>query len=291
MRIPDIRTALRSATPDRLVPFVVTAIAFGILFWAPFTTLLRDWWSDPEAGHGLLLGPIALILAWKRGIIPNASGQRALGIALLIPAVLMRYVSGLAAELFTMRGSMLLALVALVVYLYGLRQIVHWWLPFTLIALSVPIPAVVMGSLALPLQFKASQMGAALLEARNVPVTLAGNVLYLPGRALFVTEACSGLRSLTSLLALGVLIAGLWLRSPYARVLIMLASIPIAMLLNGVRVFLTGFLVYYVNPALADGFMHYTEGWVIFVVAFGLLGALAWGVLKVEQLFKPAAAV
>ena len=113
MRIPDIRTALRSATPDRLVPVIATFIAFGILFWAPFTTLLRDWWSDPEAGHGLLLGPIALILAWKRGIVPNPLGQRALGIVLLIPAVLMRYVSGLAAELFTMRGSMILALVAL----------------------------------------------------------------------------------------------------------------------------------------------------------------------------------
>src|SRR5262245_65059284 len=102
MRIPDIRSALRSVTPDRLVPVLVTAIAFGVLFWAPFTTLLRDWWSDPEAGHGLLLGPIAVILAWRRGIAPKAREQRALGIALLLPAVLLRYVSGLAAELFTM---------------------------------------------------------------------------------------------------------------------------------------------------------------------------------------------
>ena len=287
LRIPDVRAVVRNATLDRLIPVAATAIAFAVLFWAPFTTLLRDWWSDPEAGHGLLLGPIALILAWKSGITPKARAQRGLGGALLVVAILLRYLSGLAAELFTMRGSMLLGLAALVVFAYGVRQVLHWWLPFALLALSVPIPAVVMGTLALPLQFKASQMGAALLELRNVPVTLAGNVLYLPGRSLFVTEACSGLRSLTSLLALGVLIAGIWLRSPVARSFIVLISIPIAVVLNGIRVFLTGFLVYYVNPAFADGFLHYTEGWVIFIVAFAILGAFAWTLVQVERRFRP----
>lgn len=272
-----------------LIPLAFAALAFAILFWSPFRTLLRDWWSDPEAGHGLLLGPVALFLAWKRGLDPAAQAQPRLGITLLLFAVLLRYLSGLAAELFTMRASMLIGVVALVVYLYGMRQVVRWWLPFTLLALSVPIPAVVLGTLALPLQFKASQLGAALLELRNVPVTLAGNVLYLPGRALFVTEACSGLRSLTALLSLGVLIAGIWLRYPLTRVLLIAAAIPIAMILNGVRVFLTGFLVYYVNPALADGFMHMTEGWVIFVVAFAILGGIAWVLTQIERHLKPAA--
>jgi exosortase len=270
-----------------LLPFALAAVAFVILFWSPFRTLLRDWWSDPEAGHGLLLGPVAVFLAWKRGIDPAARAQPTLGLSILIFAVLLRYLSGLAAELFTMRASMLIGIGAAVVYLYGLRQVARWWLPFTLLVLSVPIPAVVLSSAALPLQFKASQLGATLLEARNVPVKLAGNVLYLPGRALFVTEACSGLRSLTALLSLGVLIAGLWVRFPITRVLLVAMAIPIAMVLNGVRVFLTGFLVYYVNPALADGFMHLTEGWVIFVVAFAILGALAWCLVQIESYLRP----
>ena len=270
-----------------LLPFAIAALAFVVLFWSPFRTLLRDWWSDPEAGHGLLLGPVALFLAWKRGIDPTAIAQPRLGVALLGIAVVLRYVSGLAAELFTMRASMMLAFVAVVVYFYGLRQVMRWWLPFTLLALSVPIPAVVLSSAALPLQLTASQWGAALLETRNVPVTLAGNVLYLPGRALFVTEACSGLRSLTALLSLGVLIAGIWLRFPVTRLLLIATAIPIAMVLNGVRVFLTGFLVYYVNPALADGFMHMTEGWMIFVIAFAILGALAWVLVQIEGYLKP----
>jgi len=164
----------------------------------------------------------------------------------------------------------------------GLRQARHWWLPTALLALSIPLPAVVLGSLAFPLQLKASQLGAAMLELRHVPVQLAGNVIHLPGQSLFVTEACSGLRSLTALLALGVLIGGLWLRSVPARVLIVVAAIPVAMVLNGLRIFLTGFSAYFISPAAAEGIMHYSEGWAMFVLAFGILGLVSWAAAAVE---------
>lgn len=259
-----------------LLPALVAAAAFGVLFWEPLVTLGRDWWSDPDAGHGLLLAPLALVLAWRAGPTPAARTQPALGVTLLMLAVALRYLSGLAAELFTMRLSLLGAAAALVIYARGVPQLARWWLPAVLLALSVPLPDVLTGTLAFPLQLKASQLGAALLEARHVPVRLAGNVLHLPGRSLFVTEACSGLRSLTALLALGVLIGGLWLRTWWGRAAIVALAIPVAMLLNGVRIFLTGFLVYFVSPDLGDGVMHYTEGWGIFVVAFGILAACAW---------------
>lgn len=259
----------------RLVPFLATAAAFLILFWSPLLTLGRDWWSDPDAGHGLLLAPLAVYLAWKRGLVEDSKGQVVFGLLILAAAVLLRYVSGLAAELFTMRASMLGALFGLVVFHLGFRQLLHWWLPASLLVLSVPLPEVVLGSIALPLQFRASQMGAGLLEWRSVPVLLDGNVIRLPGRSLFVTEACSGLRSLASLISLGLLIGGLWLRHPLTRVLLIATAIPVAMFLNGVRVFLTGFLVFYVDPKLGEGFMHLTEGWIIFVVAFAILGGVA----------------
>ena len=183
-----------------------------------------------------------------------------------------------------MRMSLLGAAAGLVVFVAGVRQLRHWWLPALLLLLSVPLPAVLLGSLAFPLQLRASQFGAALLQWRHVPVQVAGNVIHLPGQSLFVTEACSGLRSLTALLALGLLIGGLWLRSTWTRVFIMLSAIPVAMFLNGIRIFLTGFLVYFVDPRLADGVMHLSEGWMMFVVAFGMLGALTWVTARVEKL-------
>ena len=284
-------TATTSALPlsdwkKTPVPLIIAGLAFLVAFGEPMATLARDWWSDPEAGHGLLLFPVAVWLAWKRGLV-EPRPQPALGMTLLVGAVLLRFLSGLAAELFTMRGSLIGAILALIVYTLGWRQLVRWWLPLVLLILSVPLPSVVLGSLALPLQFKASQWGAALLDMRHVPVRLNGNVIMLPpGQSLFVTEACSGLRSLTALLALGVLIAGLWLRSPWSRLILVFAAIPVAMVLNAVRIFITGFVAYFINPDLVQGIMHYSEGWVIFVVAFMILAGLAW-LLRLIELRKP----
>jgi exosortase len=279
------RPAFPAIAADRWLPYGVTALAFALLFANPARTLTRDLLTNPDAGHGLLLLPIAAWMAWKRGVSPKAAAQPYLGIAALLAAVLLRYVSGLAAELFTMRFSMLMAALALVVFYAGVRQLVHWWLPITLVVLSIPLPVVVLGSLALPLQLQASHIGAALLEWRHVPVMLNGNVLQIPGHTLFVTEACSGLRSLSALLALGVLVGGMWLKYPISRVLLLLLTLPVAVLLNGVRVFLTGFLVFFVDPALGEGFMHMTEGWIIFVAAFLILGAMAWALLHAESFY------
>jgi exosortase len=162
-----------------------------------------------------------------------------------------------------------------VVYYFGVRQVLHWWLPFVLLGLSVPLPELITQALSLPLQFKASQMGAALLEMRNIPVLLTGNVIRLPGQELFVAEACSGLRSLTALLSMAVLLSAMVLRSPISRALLILAAVPIAIVINGVRVFLTGFLVFFVNPELGRGFMHLTEGWLLFLVSLSCLAGFA----------------
>jgi exosortase len=244
--------------------------------------LLLDWWSEPDAGHGLLLAPLAVVLAWRRGVVKDPRPQQVIGLILLGGSVLLRYASGLAAEFFTMRLSMFGALVGLIVFAWGLRQVRHWWLPLALFLLAIPLPQVVLGSLALPLQFQASRFGAALLDWRHVPVLLQGNVIHLPGQSLFVTEACSGLRSLTALLSLGVLIGGIWLRIPVLRAVLIALAIPIAMLLNGLRIFITGFLVYFIDPSLGAGIMHYTEGWAMFVAAFALLGCVAWLLIQLE---------
>jgi exosortase len=266
-----------------LLPTIVTVVAFAILFAQPFALLVRDWWTLPESGHGLLLGPVAVWLAWKAGIRRGAVGNVALGLAMLAIAVIIRYMSGLAAELFTMRASMVLALGGLTVYYFGFRQLLHWWLPFLLLCLAIPLPELITQALALPLQFKASELGAALLRTRDIPVLLTGNVIRIPGQELFVTEACSGLRSLTALLSLAVLMGGLMLRLPILRVLLVAIAIPIAILINGVRVFLTGFLVYFVDPKLGTGFMHLTEGWLLFVVSFGFIGGATWLALVAER--------
>ena len=265
---------------------VATLVAFILLFRQPFVSMVHDWWDLPEAGHGLLLAPVAIWLAWREGIRKDASPNHVGGIAVIAVAVLLRFGASLAAELFVMRASMVMAIGGLTVFHFGTRQLVRWWLPFTLACLSIPLPELVTQALALPLQFRASRMGAALLQMRNVPVQLSGNVIRLPGRELFVTEACSGLRSLTALLSVAVLMSTLVLRSAIGRVLLVLLAIPIAIVVNGIRVFITGFLVYRVSPALGAGFMHDTEGWLLFIGSMSLLAAVAWIALQSERLVQ-----
>jgi exosortase len=154
-----------------------------------------------------------------------------------------------------------------------------------LLVLSVPLPQVVLSSLAFPLQLRASRMGAWLLELRDIPVLLEGNIINLPGQTLFVTEACSGLRSLTALVSLGFLLGALWLRHPASRALLLVSILPIAILVNGFRVFLTGYLVVFVDPAMGEGFMHMTEGWGLFVVALLITAGVTVVLRQVETLW------
>ena len=148
--------------------------------------------------------------------------------------------------------------------------------PTVLTALSIPIPEVILNTVALPLQFTASKIGAGLLAWRKIPVLLTGNVIRIPGQELFVAEACSGLRSLTALISLGVLLGALFLKHWPTRLLLVMVTIPIAILINGFRVFLTGFLVLFVSPDMAQGAMHTGEGMLTFGGAFLLTGLVTW---------------
>jgi exosortase len=264
-------------TPDvlrRTVPLVlITASAFLALFGATFVTLLRDWWTNPEAGHGLLLGPLSFLLLWRYRT-SERSPAMVLGLSILLGAVGLRILSGMAAEQYTMRLSMIVAVAGLTVCFAGGRQLRAWWLPLALLVLSIPLPELILSALALPLQFEASELGASLLRARHVPVALTGNVIRIPGHELFVTEACSGLRSLTALLSLAVLMGGVSFNHVVSRWLLIGIAIPIAIVVNGVRIFVTGFAVYFISPETGTGLFHVTEGWAMFVVAFAALWVL-----------------
>lgn len=261
----------------------VTTAAFLVLFIDPLISLGRQWWNDPDAGHGLLLAPVAGWLAWKAGLHPARRAQRGWGTALLVAAVLSRATGALAAELFTQRFAAWIALLGLVVFAWGWQQVRAWWLPLTVLLLSIPLPAVVVNRLAIPLQFRASALGTALIEWREIPVRTNGNVISIPGQRLFVAEACSGLRSLTALLSLGVLAGGIYLRTIPARFALLLLTIPVAIAVNGARIFLTAFLMYFVDPALGRGFMHTSEGWAMFVVALLAIAGIALVLERVER--------
>jgi len=266
------------------VPLGAALAFFAILYAKPAYLLVRDWtnFDNPDSGTGLLLAPLAFYFAFQTGMKKQREPAIALAIVFLLSAIGIRFVSDLAAEQFTMRVSMLIGAAGVILWFFGVKQLLAWWLPFVLLGLAIPLPELVITKLTAPLQLVASRIGATLIEARNIPVLLNGNVIRIPGHDLFVAEACSGLRSLTALVNLGVLLGAMLLARPWSRVTLLVLAVPMAILINGFRIFLTAFLVYFVSPEAGSGFMHTTEGWLMFVIAFASLGAVASLLLFIE---------
>jgi len=203
------------------------------------------------------------------------------GLCLTLAVALM--VVGRAAGTATLpRLALVLALVGLVIWYAGVRQVLAWWLPFLLVLLTIPIPETMISAVTMPLQGVAATIGAKLLALRGIPVLLSGNIITVPGHRLFVSEACSGLHSLTALIGMAILLGALLLRTFVGRISLLVLSIVAAVLMNGFRVFLTGFLVVFVSPSLGEGFMHLTEGYLLFLVSLAVLGGLAFGLAAIE---------
>ena len=279
-------SARRTVAIDKSLwlPLGAALLLFAGLYAKPAYLLVRDWtnFDNPDSGTGLLLAPLAFWFAFQTGVKEVRKPAVALGVLLLLASIGLRYVSDLAAELFTMRVSMLMAAAGLILWFFGVRQLLAWWLPFVLLGLAIPLPELVIAKLTAPLQLIASRIGASLIAWRHIPVLLNGNVIRIPGHDLFVAEACSGLRSLTALVNLGVLLGAMLLVKPWSRLTLLVLAVPMAILINGFRIFLTAFLVYFVSPEAGSGFMHTTEGWLMFVIAFASLGAVASVLLYVE---------
>ena len=265
---------------------ILTALPVGALFLLLFGPtigeLFSDWASSGEYGHGFLLLPIAGYLGWRSRKLESAPA-RWLGMATLAGAILLFLLGTVAAEFFTRRMAVLICLAGLVLYYRGWTRLRAWWLPFALMAFTIPLPEVVLNSLTLPLQLLASQIAVSLLELRHVPVALSGNIILLPGQELFVAEACSGLRSLSALLGLTLLIGGTALRTAPARLVLLLLAVPAAIAANALRVFGTGFGAYYLGPEVAHGALHTLTGALVFLLPLGLVGLTTLPLRRIER--------
>ena len=278
LRVPIIRESIKGE------PLAwITAGLFLACFAPVLAGLIKAWISLPDAAHGLLIAPVAVWLAVRDGPVPDPRPARWIGAAIILLAVFANLFGRVAGVETIPRAAFWIGLVGLTMWFAGWRQIVAWWLPFVLLGLTIPLPESIIASLTLPLQEVAAKMGAGLLSTRHIPVLLTGNVIRLPGHTLFVSEACSGLRSLTALLSMAILVGALFLRYPLSRVLMVALSVALAIFVNGIRIFMTGFLVFFVDPKLGEGFMHLTEGYLLFLVSLAILAFLTWIFLKVER--------
>ena len=240
--------------------------------------LVKQWWKDPNFSHGFFVPLFVGFVLWQnRGrlaAIPQRPSSWGLPIILLGICTLILGVFG--AELFLSRVSLILLLGGLVIFFHGWAMLQAVLFPLLFLTLMIPIPAIILNQITLPLQFFASKLASWSLPLCGVPVLREGNIINLTAMPLEVADACSGIRSLLSLTTLAVMYGYLLETRVWLRVVLALASIPIAVAANGFRIFGTGLLVQYWDPDKAEGFFHEFSGWLIFVVSLLLLFGVHW---------------
>lgn len=264
---PDAADGVRWAT------FALLAAALVWLYWRVAPRLVQQWASDDDYTHGFLILPLALYFVWNdrerlRRLPTRPSG---LGAGLLVVGLAMLVVGTVGAELFLQRSSIVVVVAGLVWLLLGWSWLGALAFPIAFLMFMVPLPAIVMNAIAFPLQLFAAQTATFCLEVAGIPVLREGNVIALADTTLEVAEACSGIRSLQALLALGAVYGYFTQRAVWKRWALLLLSIPIAIAANALRVSGTGFLAHYFGREMAQGFYHSFAGWIVFLAAFFML--------------------
>ena len=256
-----------------------TVALVGLVVWlyAPvMARLSKQWWTDPNFSHGFFVPVFSLYVLWQNRsrLAAIAPAPSLWGLAIVLFSLCTLILGIFGAELFLSRVSLMFLIAGMVVFLHGWPMLRAVLFPLAVLLLMVPIPSIILNQITFPLQILASKFSAWFLPLLGVPVLREGNVINLPAMPLEVADACSGIRSLLSLTCLAVMY-GYLLESRIAiRVVLALASIPIAVLANGLRIVGTGLLVQYWDPDKAEGFFHAFSGWLIFVVSLAMLFAL-----------------
>lgn len=237
-------------------------------------SMIQHWRIVPDYSHGFLIVPLALIFAYEKKFHLKAARIEGSwwGVGLLAIGLGLLALGQLGSLLSPLRAGYVFSLMGFVLLFLGAEVFRLLLFPMCFLLLMVPLPQSLVNVVAFPLQLIAAKWAVSALQMIGVPVLLEGNIIHLASGDLFVAEACSGLRSLMALMTLGVVFAHFFRRDSLLQQLILIAStVPIAILVNALRVAVTGFLAHQYGHETAGGVIHDFQGLITFSLAFLLL--------------------
>lgn len=254
-----------------------------VLYGPILKALVRDWWRDPNYGHGFLVPVFSAFVLWRERerLSRIALKPSNFGIVVILGSVGLLLVGSLGAELFSSRFSLLVMIGGIVLFLAGWKMLRAVLFPLGFLVLMIPIPVLIYNQITFPLQLLASRFATFWLQLMNVPVLREGNLINLPNYTLEVVDACSGIRSLMTLITLAIAYGYLVEDKKWLRWVLVLLMVPIAIVSNSIRILGAGFLTYHFGPEMAEGFFHEFSGWVIFVAALLLMFGCHWLLRKI----------
>lgn len=235
--------------------------------------LVRRWNQQEEYSHGYLIPLVTIWLLWTRrdALRASISQPSLVGPTLILIAILMHITGELSAVWLLSQIGFIIALYGIMLSFGGYSLLKITFIPITYLLFAIPLPYFIDAVLTLRLQLLSSELGVAFIGLFQIPVFLDGNIIDMGTYKLQVVEACSGLRYLYPLLSLSFLAAYLYQARFWQRALIFLSGIPIAIGMNGLRIGLVGILVDRWGSQMAEGALHFFEGWVIFLACAVLL--------------------
>lgn len=264
--------------PDKrlTVWLALLAMIVLVLYSGVLKDLVTDWWSDPDYSYGFLVPVFTGSVIWLQrarytsiGLTPSRGG-----LAIMLLAIGVLIVGTLGADLFMSRVSFCVLLAGMVVFLSGWRMLRALAFPLSYLALMIPLPSIIHNQVTFPMQLLASRFAEHLIGIFGLPVFREGNLLRVPYYSVEVATACSGIRSLLSLVALGVAYAYVAERRAWVRLVLVAAMFPVAIATNAFRITTSCLLGYKFGAEWAEGFLHFFSGWLIFVVSLCLLFAI-----------------
>jgi exosortase len=262
----------RSPTLLRLAPGIALLVVLIASYGPVVIELVQDWIRDPNYHHGFLIPIVSGYLLWnrRRELVSDAARPSWFGLVGILLAAAMLILGSAGAEVFTQRLSLLVLVGSLVLFFYGWRRLRRVAFPLAFLLFAIPLPYLIYYGLTGPMQALAAKCAILGLKAIGVPLVAQGNVIHLANGSLEVAEACSGIRSLYAFLALGALVAQSTSVPIWGRLLIFLATIPLSIIGNAVRVWASGVGTCLVGPGVTRGTPHELFGLLVFAVSLGV---------------------
>lgn len=282
------KNSLRLAGDLGLLQFLLWAVfsnVFIIAYLPVISGLIRAWTHSGDHSHGFAIIPIAIYILWQKRKTLLSLPLHGTWIGLVVAATaLFAYLVSLKGEMQTLGSfSMILFLWGTVIFLFGFSIFKESLFPLSILILMIPVPAQIVASFTIPLQLIVTKASVWLASIIRIPIYNEGNIIHLARGTFEVVQACSGLRSIMTLLTLGAVLAFLLLRSNLLRSILFIAAIPIAIAVNIIRVFALIAVFHFFEINLSEGALHTIMGMVVFGVAIGLFMLAGKGLSLCER--------
>lgn len=250
--------------------------AFVIGYYGTFWGMIKTWMKNEDYTYAFAIPPVAGYIIWQRRHLIAQTRIETDWIGGVFFAIFLAFslYGVLGSSPSAVRPAIPLVILSLILFCYGRQMLKVLAFPVALLVFMIPLPTLVQNQIGFPLQLLSTQLGEYILRLTGVTVFVEGNIIDLGVTQLQVVEACSGLRYMLPLLALGVVFSHFFEHVRWKQIVLTLSTIPTAIICNGLRIGITGFLAQNYNLRIAEGFFHGFSGWLIFVFALCVLFAI-----------------